>query len=566
MKKQEFLESLLGRLSLEEKVAQMMVLGQTGTIVDPLLLRFIRQYGLGGLRVTPNSGRKFVRYLKEGSKGMANVTRPPQWGEKMVDTGITAYKLNGETYASFLNQFRTVAFERRGLGIPLHTVADCEAGGGNCGVPYLISMPSAMGFGSLGDLDLLERSWTATARQVKAIGVDWLHSPVVDVNVNPLNPEISTRSFSADPDVVTACAAATLRGMKAANIIGCLKHYPGRGDSASDAHFGLPVVNASKQAMYDIHLKPYRELIKAGLVESIMLAHTVFPNLDPDREIATVSEFLTKEILRGELRFQGVITTDSMTMGGLMERYSVSEAAVKAINNGVDLILLKDDNSLRFELHSELVAAVRAGKIREEAVDRSILRVWSLKYDHGLFADGGVVPAQDADPFLRREEFRRIGREMSEKVCRVERMEPGVLPLRPEQKILLIDRVTDTHLFRNDFWNYPGMFYDFLRRFSDNIMYCDYTAKNAAAALETAKQFRDECDVIVLTSDYDRASADAPDKRVAEELAELGRPLIQISANPYRELVIPDSVKNVIVTYGLLHEQMEAASRLLFGR
>jgi len=566
MEKRQFLESLLDKLSLEEKIAQMMVLGQTGTVVDPLLTAFIRRYGLGGLRVTPNGGRKFVRYLKEGSKGMEHVSRAPQWGEKMVDTTIPSHFLTAEAYADFLNSFRTIAFERRSLGIPLHMVADCEAGGGNCAVPYLISMPHAMGFGDLGDLDLLERAWTATARQVKALGVDWLHSPVVDVNVNPRNPEISTRSFGADPAVVSACAAANLRGLKAANVIGCLKHYPGRGDSANDAHFGLPVVNASRQAMHDIHLKPYRDLIAAGQVESVMLAHTVFPALDPDAEIATVSEYLTRELLRGELGFQGVITTDSMTMGGLMDRYSVSEAAIRAIRNGVDLILLKDDNALRFELHRDLVAAVRSGRIKEEEVDRSILRVWSLKYDHGLFADGGVVAPEAAEDLMRRDEFRAIGREMSEKVCRIVRLEKGVLPLRPEQKILVIDRVTDAQCQRNDYWNYPAMFHDFLRRFSDNIMYCDYSGRNADNALAIAQRFAAECDVIVLTSDYDRAAAQAVDRQVAEKLARLGKPLIQISANPYRELVVPDSVKNVIVTYGLMHEQLEAVSRKLFGK
>lgn len=566
MKKQELLESLLGKLSPEEKIAQMLVFGQTGTVADPLLIGFIRRYGLGGLRVTPNGGRKFVRYLKEGSRGMRNVTRAPQWGEKMVDISVASPFLSSEKFAEFLNEFRRIAFERRGLGIPMHMVADCEAGGGNLAVPYFISMPHAMGFGDLGDLDLLERAWAATARQTKALGVDWLHSPVVDVNVNPLNPEISTRSFSADPAVVTACAKANLRGLAAGNVINCLKHYPGRGDSASDAHFGLPVIHASKEDMYNIHIRPYRELIQTGMVESIMLAHTVFPNLDPSAEIATVSEFLTKEILRGELGYKGVITSDSMTMGGLMERYSVSEAAVKAINNGVDLILLKDDNALRFELHSALVEAVRSGKIAEATVDQAVLRVWSLKYDHGLFADGGVVPADDAENFMRRREFRAVGREMAEKVCRIIRLEKDILPLKADQKILLIDRVTGAQIQRNDYWNYPAMFYDFMRRFNNNIMYCDYSADNADTALATAERFRDSCDVIVLTSDYDRAAAKAGDRMVADKLAQLGKPLIQISANPYRELVIPDSVKNVIVSYGLMHEQLEAVSRLLFGK
>lgn len=566
MKKSSRFDALLGQLSVEEKIAQMLVFGVGGTMIDPLLVRFVKQYGLGGFRVTPNGDRKAVRYLPEGARGVEHVNRVPQWQEKFIDCKVPAPFLTPGVYSGQLNDFRRLAFDRRGLGLPMHVVADCEAAGGNFAPPYMISMPQAMGFGDLGDLDLLERSWRAMARQLKAVGIDWLHSPVVDVNTNPRNPEISARSFSADPAVVTACAAANLRGMKAGNVINCLKHYPGRGDSAEDAHFGLPVINASREALMSIHLRPYRELIAAGGVESVMLAHTVFPRLDPAAEVATVSEYLIRELLRGELGFEGVITTDSLTMGGLMARYSVSEAAIRAINYGVDLLLLKDENALRFELHRDLVEAVRQGRIAEATVDRSLCRVWSLKYDHGLFEQGGAVDSAAADDFIRRDEFRRIGVEMSEKVRNVVRLEPGILPLKPEQKVLIIDRITGHQLRRNDYWNYPGMFFEFMRRFSDNLGFCDYDGRSIDRALAAARQLFDDYDLIVLTSDFDRSEAADADRTLAAELAGLGKPVIQIASNPYPELLIPETVRNVIVTYGLMHEQLEAVSRFLYGR
>ena len=559
-------DELLGKLSLKEKLAQMMVFGVSGVMPDPWLLAFTKKYGLGGLRISPNGSRKFSRYLPPGAKGSENVNRPPQLHEKFVDTKVHPPFFSAKAYAQWLNDFRTLAFEHGGLGIPLHMVTDCEAYGGNFAPPYLMSMPNAMGFGDAGAVDLLERGWCAMARQLKAIGIDWIHSPVVDVNVNPNNPEISTRSFGADPDLVTRCAAANLRGLKAGNVIGTLKHYPGRGDSAQDAHFGLPVINASRDDLMNIHVKPYRELIGQGLAEAVMLAHTVFPNLDPEAEVATVSEYLIKELLRGELGFDGVITTDSFTMGGLMARYSVTEAAVRTINFGADLILLKDENALRGELLENLEQAVKDGRIRESRIDESILRVWKLKAAHGLFENGGVVDVSRTEAVIEDPAFQTLSMEMSRTVRRTLRLQEGILPLTPDRSLLVIDRVTEIQINRNDHWNRPSMFYDFLRQYTDDLTYIDYNGKNTGRALGLAEQFKDAVDVILITTDYDRGDVENASYQLVRDLQKLGKPVIQLSSNPYREQMIPDESKNVVLTYGLMREQLQSAAAWLFGK
>ena len=559
-------DELLGKLSLKEKLAQMMVFGVSGVMPDPWLLDFTKKYGLGGLRISPNGSRKFSRYLPQGAKGSENVNRPPQLHEKFVDAAVHPPFYSAKAYAQWLNDFRTLAWERGGLGLPVHMVADCESYGGNFAPPYLMSMPNAMGFGDAGAVELLERGWCAMAKQLKAIGIDWIHSPVVDVNMNPNNPEISTRSFGADPDLVTRCAAANLRGLKAGNVIGTLKHFPGRGDSAQDAHYGLPVIHASKTDMMDIHVKPYRELIGQGLAEAVMLAHTVFPNLDPDAEVATVSKFLIKELLRGELGFNGVITTDSITMGGLMARYSVAEAAIRTINFGTDLILLKDENSLRGELIENLEQAVKDGRIRESRIDESVLRVWKLKDAYGLFENGGIVDVTKTEEIIENPEFQTLSEEMSRTVRRTLRMEKGILPLTPAQNLLVIDRVTDIQINRNDYWNRPSMFYDFLRKYTDNLTYIDYNGKNTDRALGLAEQFKESVDVILITTDYDRSDVENASFKLVRDLQKLGKPVIQLSSNPYHELMIPEESKNVVLTYGLMREQLESAAAWLFGK
>jgi beta-glucosidase-like glycosyl hydrolase len=204
MDKEQTIEKHLDLLSIEEKVAQLMVLGLTGTFVEPELIRFIEKYGLGGLRLSPHLARKFVRYLPDGSPGFKNVNRAPSLQEKIFDNSIPPMRITAKEYAEILNDLRKKAFERT-KGLPLHMVADFESDGGDFTPPGMISAPAAMGFGDLGDTDLIKRILSAVGRQIKAVGIDWIHSPVADVNVNRNNPEIYTRSYSEDTDKATNC-------------------------------------------------------------------------------------------------------------------------------------------------------------------------------------------------------------------------------------------------------------------------------------------------------------------------------------------------------------------------
>ncbi|MDD2404673.1 MAG: glycoside hydrolase family 3 N-terminal domain-containing protein [Victivallaceae bacterium] len=482
----------------------------------------------------------------------------------MLGTKVRSPLMPPDFYAAMLNEIRRPVFERRELGLPLHIVTDCESGGGDYSPPFMISMPNAMGFGDLGDLDLLERSWYAMGEQLKAVGIDWLHSPVVDVNVNPLNPEISVRAFGKDAEVTTRCAAASIRGMKRAGMISTLKHFPGRGDSVDDAHFGLPCINASYEDMMNIHIRPYAELIRENMVQSVMLAHSLFPSLDPSKEVATVSEKIIRGVLREELGFNGVITTDSLTMGGLMARYSVSEACILAINCGVDLMLLKTENALRFELHRDLVNAVKSRRIKESTIDASLLRIWKLKHANRLFENGGKVNPAAAAVTIQEKRFQDISREASRKVMRVMRLEDGTLPLKPKQNILIVDRVTDLQLRRNDYWNYPGMLFNFMRNYTENLGYVDYDGKTISEAQEKISQIIEHVDVIVVTTDFNRNDPELNSRAFVSDLTKPGKTVIQISSSPIKELCIPDEVKNVIITYGVMREQLQCVAEFLF--
>ncbi len=564
MTKEQVIDKLLGALTLEEKIAQLMVLGYTGTFVEPELKEFICKYGLGGLRTSPILARKFKRYLPDGSPGFQNVNRPPSLREKQFDMSINPWYITPQEYAATLNDLRTMAFTHRGLGLPMHVVIDYESGAGSNYLPKgMISTPAPMAFGHHGDLDLIRETFFVVNRQLKAIGFDINQSPVVDVNTNPNNPECYTRAFSEKTDVCINCARAMLEAMKRANMIGCLKHFPGRGPSGEDAHFGLSSINLKCEDMYRYHLEPYRVLAKEKMIPAVMPAHSVYPTLDPSEEIATVSKRMIQGILRDEFGFDGVITTDSMTMGGLMAKYSVGEACVLALEAGVDLLLLKDENVLRYELLESVVKAVKSGRLREERIHQSLRRIWSLKYDYGLFVNGGVVDIGAIEGELMNPEYHNIGLKAARNTIRVHRDNDKLLPLRKDENILVVDTVIFNQRMQNDSWNHPGMLWEFMLKRSPNVAYVDYTDSTTDDCHKRIATIIDQIDKIVVTANFTRGEK-CSGKSFVRSLKKYGKPIVMVSSNPYEELLIPDDIGTVIVSYGFMRDSSIAISEYLY--
>jgi len=562
----------LAELSIEEKIAQKLVFGWCGSIIDTSLLRFIDQYGLGGLRVTQNGARKAdARYKladinKDASApaaGSDSWDLPLEWGEKTLDISIPAPMIPGSSYARLLNVYKKRAFERNGL--VLHAVADFEGATNNFPAPYLISPPNAMSLGKLGDYDLVERLYRAMARQLKAIGIDWIHSPVADVNVNPENPEISTRSFGSDPHTVTAGCRALIKGCTASGLITSMKHFPGRGDSMEDAHFSVPSVDLKLDLLEALHTSPYRTLIAEGIVPSIMLAHTVYPALDDSGDIATCSGRIVTDYLRKELGFDGVITSDSLTMGGLINKYSLTEACILSTLAGGDLLLMKAENAMRSKVHEALVNAVKSGRIPEDMIDESLIRIWKLKARFGLFENANLTDDTQCEAIVAEPAARAVGREAAVRVLNVLRNEDQLWPLDKQCRLLVVEHVTDNHTRRNQFWNYPGILNEFLLKYTENYTYVEYQPAKESRTWEYLEKLIPMCDKILLLGDYDRSCPGKATRTFVEKVINRGKPVIYATSNPYRELMIPDNARNVIFTGGIMHEQYEALVDFLFG-
>ncbi|MER6700594.1 glycoside hydrolase family 3 protein [Streptomyces fimicarius] len=244
-------------------------------------------------------------------------------------------------------------------------------------------LPGAMALGAGGSRsDTRRAAWIAGA-ELAALGINQNYAPDADVNVNPANPVIGVRSFGSDPDAVADLVAAQVKGYQGAGIASTAKHFPGHGDTNTDSHTGLPVINHTRAQWEELDAPPFRAAIRAR-IDSIMTAHIVVPALDPSEDPATLSRPILTGILREELGYDGVVVTDSLGMEGVRTKYGDDRVPVLALLAGVDQLLNPPNLSVAW---NAVLEAVRSGEISEARIDASILRILRLKSKLGLFRD-----------------------------------------------------------------------------------------------------------------------------------------------------------------------------------
>lgn len=249
------------------------------------------------------------------------------------------------------------------------------------------NIPSAekMGAGSVEDT----KSYALTlGEQLKDLGFNVDFAPVVDVNVNSENPVIGglERSFSEDPEEVADYAAAFIEGLNEKEVISAIKHFPGHGSSKDDSHLGM--VDVTKTWQKEEELLPYKELVKGGYSDIIMTAHVINKDIDPEHP-ATLSSSFLKDILRDEVRFEGVVVSDDMHMGAIVDHYGYEEALVRAINAGCDMLIISNngttyDEEDYYKAVDIISDAVESGEIDKETVDDSYERIIKLKEEYNI--------------------------------------------------------------------------------------------------------------------------------------------------------------------------------------
>jgi len=289
--------------------------------------------------------------------------------------------------------------EARSLGMPpLLIAADQEAGIVSRLPADMVTPPGAMALTANGNDPDTERAARITGTQLREVGINVNFAPVVDVNNNPSNPVIRTRSFGDTVDKVVAGALATMRGLESTRVVSCVKHFPGHGDTNVDSHLGLPVIGHPLSRLHEIELAPFKASIAAG-VPAVMTTHIVFPELD--EHPATLSRAILTGLLREELGFGGVIFTDSLSMDAIDTRYGLEETAVRCKAAGVDVLESNEALEKQLVRHRALVAAVDHGTLPTEFFTSTADRLDALRQAYGLATPTPSLPP--TDPALRAE-------------------------------------------------------------------------------------------------------------------------------------------------------------------
>jgi beta-N-acetylhexosaminidase len=567
MKREPWIESLLGKMSLEQKIGQCVVVGMSGTVITNDLREAITRFHASGIRLSGFT-RMFKYFSDEKAKKQELGSDFVPSLQKLANEGLPPWA-SPEQYAAMLNELRDLAAQRD-PAIPLHMIVDQEgdtsrdfARGG------VVQFPSSMGLVAGNSLDRAYQVAVAVSRQLKASGLDMIHSPVVDVNINPKNPEIGYRAYSDDPEIVAQYAIAQLKGFKENKVIAAAKHFPGRGDSATDAHHACPVLNVDADRFDKIELYPYKRLIAAG-IDAIMVAHCLYPHIDPD-QISTVSRRVVTGILRDQLGFEGMITTDSITMGALIDRYGIGEACARALDAGADIILMKAENRWRGEMFYTIRKWVESGRIKADELDDKVRRILAIKKQYGLFDNMGRVDASQAAAPFRDQLVVETSKAAAQHAILVAKDQLGALPLDRSKRVLLINQQY-TLKTPNDIHDHPGLFGQLMESEWPTLQVYEtsfgWNEKEEAAVMKFVEDNNgaNRYDLIIVTNYYDRAEKP---HGYAKALIDKGLPVLLITNTPYciKDIagLIPEA-PSIVLNLNLTPEGMRTTREVLFGR
>jgi beta-N-acetylhexosaminidase len=560
--RESWIDSTLGRLTLDQKIGQLFVFPFYGTFITPDVRELIVKHHLGGLRIAEKfaagmSGHRTPGLSWHEQHSMAE----PDAMTFDCPPGLDRTACTAAEFASALNELREMAMDRP-AGVPIHTAFDQEGEGADLLFEQRL-LPFPMGLRASGDPALVYRAAKAIARQARAVGGNMIHSPVVDVNTNRGNPEIGPRAYSERTEEVTTYALATLRGFQEERLVATAKHFPGRGASDQDAHFGLPVIDLDGDTMRREHIAPYKALIDAGL-PAVMAAFTSYPGLGSSEPAATAPEII-QGILRQELGFRGVVTSDNTQMGGLLEKFPIGEAVVRCVIAGCDLILCRAYTPVRFQVLEATREAVRQGRVTEARLDESVSRILGMRWDMGLAENGGKVDPSTAGATFDDPEVVATANEAAARSLVVLRDRDNLIPLPRDKRILLVEQIHHFHGFINNTYSHPGLLWQEMLRVAPETAAVHIKEKPTAEDIEAVKRRLDWAEVIVATCYYNYRSG-ARMTPVLDVLKACGKPVVLVANTPYAQFGPTEKFGSVIVSFCPSgRENLRAVASVLTG-
>jgi beta-N-acetylhexosaminidase len=311
--------------------------------------------------------------------------------------------------------------------LPLLIAADFERGV-SMRLHGATEFPHAMAFGAAGKLEYAEAFGRITAQEARAVGVHWNFFPDADVNSNPANPIINTRSFGEDPKQVGDLVTAYIRGAQAHGMMATVKHFPGHGDTATDSHLGVAQVTGDMTRLRSVELPPFQQAIAAG-VDSVMVAHVSVPALDSDpNRVATTSPEIVTGLLKNQLGFKGIVVTDALDMAGLTRLYGAhtGRAAVDAFKAGNDVLLIPADLDASYRA---MVEAVHSGEISPARLDASVLKILKAKASLNLHKTR-LVNIEAVSTLVGKPDNRAVGQQIADASITLVRDNGKLLPLK----------------------------------------------------------------------------------------------------------------------------------------
>ena len=469
--------------------------------------------------------------------------------------------------------------------IPLLMSLDAETG---IGMRFFdaTNFPWAMAVAATGEPEFARRMGAITGREARAIGIQHVYAPVLDVNNNAENPVINVRSFGEDPKDVARFGVAFAQGLQSERVIATAKHFPGHGDTNVDSHRGLPIIDLPKSRLDSLELVPFRRAVEGG-IGSVMIAHIALPQIDgeeirplkeyqggdaePGAEIvsekatipATLSHKVQTEILRNELGFKGLIVSDAMSMSGLTLYFTQEEAGVRAFLAGTDILEKPEDVDAMIR---GLKAAVASGRIPMARLDESVRRQLAWKHAVGL-AKQKITPLDQIDRIVSGPDSTKLTDEIAQRAITLVRQEAGALPVNRDKKIAVFG-VSNGFDGPSTMGPFAGTLRSAGLRFGQAYLQENSLAEQAAAARKTVM----EADVVIVGL-YGRVRSGAKNSvgipengaAILREALAAGKQVIGVSfGNPYILSSFPE-MKTYIVAYGDMPSLQRASARALLG-
>jgi beta-N-acetylhexosaminidase len=542
----KWVQTTLQKMTLDEKVGQLLVSSfqsnflSTDSKAFDELARAVHEQHIGGFHVFG------------GTEAAPNVLLNTTYGAVTLGQPLEA--------ASIVNRLQAIS------PIPLLNSADFETGVG-FRIAGATAFPRLMAFGAARDEKLAYDAGRITGEEARALGVQVNFAPVVDVNNNPRNPVINTRSFGEDPDLVGRLASAYVKGLQSAGVIATIKHFPGHGDTDVDSHLGLPIIKQPRERLEKLELPPFKAAIAAG-AEAVMTGHIEMPALDPAPNTpTTLSQPIVTGVLRKELGFNGLIYTDSMGMAGVTAMYKPGEAAVRAIKAGNDVVLHSPDDAAAF---AAIRDAVKSGEIPEAQFNASVERVLRAKARVGLNRNK-IVNLDAISNVIGTRANLAVADAVSQRSITLIKDERNDVPLRlPRGAAILYLSVLD----------YPGgwriaapsrAFIPELRQRWPNVTSVELSDRSTPNEIDLVRAMAPRFDAVI-ASVFVRASSGsgrmdlAPGlQKLLQDITRNKKPFVTVFfGNPYVAMFVPE-VPSVMLTYDFYDRAEVAAVRAIAG-